>query len=185
MKKKHLLTGLVAAALLIAQIQPAAASSASVSLTGLLGVAAIDDAYAAPISATPDERVAHAPQDIASPVSATAPIIDAAMLFDADSLAKEVAAAETAIFDCVDVVALDDLAGMIGASGFPLNVLTDQTLTAVNTGNQITATQVGSGQITLDPNAFTGFSGIANFVINSGHNNNLQSSLSVNIVITQ
>jgi hypothetical protein len=107
------------------------------------------------------------------------------MLFDADSLAKEVAAAETAIFDCVDVVALDDLAGMIGASGFPLNVLTDQTLTAVNTGNQITATQVGSGQITLDPNAFTGFSGIANFVINSGHNNNLQSSLSVNIVITQ
>lgn len=93
---------------------------------------------------------------------------------------------ETAALElAAETVALADLDQMVGAQGVPLSMLTEQSLTAVNSGNQITATQVGSGQIQLDANAFAGFGGIGNFVINSGHNNNLQSSMSVNIVIAQ
>ena len=62
--------------------------------------------------------------------------------------------------------------------------LTEQDLTAVNTGNRISANTVGSGAISLQDNALSGFSGIGNFVMNTGHNNNLQSSMSVTIIVT-
>lgn len=78
-----------------------------------------------------------------------------------------------------------ELADLSGEGGVAIGVLTNQTLTAINTGNQITANAVNSGSISLDENAFSGFDGIGNFVINSGHNNNLQSSLSVTIVLSQ
>jgi hypothetical protein len=61
--------------------------------------------------------------------------------------------------------------------------ITDQDLVAVNSGNVITANSVGSGAITLRDSALSGFSGVGNFVMNTGHNNNLQSTLSVTIVI--
>jgi hypothetical protein len=79
----------------------------------------------------------------------------------------------------LDAASLEAIAG----EGGPLFIITDQTLTAVTAGNSITAGTVGSGSITLDQNAFSGFDGIGNFVINSGHNNTLQSSLSVAIVL--
>ena len=78
--------------------------------------------------------------------------------------------------------ALSDLAGQGDA---PVGVLTEQALTALNSGNSIVGTNVGSGAISINQDAISGFSGIGNFVINSGHNNTLQSSLSVSIVITQ
>lgn len=62
--------------------------------------------------------------------------------------------------------------------------LTEQDLTAVNSGNTITAGSVTSGAITLRDNAFSGFNGVGNIIMNTGHNNNLQSSMSVTIVIT-
>jgi hypothetical protein len=83
------------------------------------------------------------------------------------------------------ILSQDDLADLAGLGDAPVAVLTEQALTALNTGNTIRATDVGSGAISIGQNAFTGFDGIGNFVINSGHNNNLQSSLSVSIVITQ
>ena len=61
--------------------------------------------------------------------------------------------------------------------------ITDQDLVAVNTGNTITANSVGSGAITLRDSALSGFGGVGNFVMNTGHNNNLQSTVSVTIVI--
>jgi hypothetical protein len=80
--------------------------------------------------------------------------------------------------------AIDDseLAGLNGRQGSTSTILSDQDLTAVNNGNTITATTVGSGPITLGPGAFDGFAGVGNFVINSGHNNNLQGALTINII---
>jgi hypothetical protein len=74
------------------------------------------------------------------------------------------------------------LAAMTGGAG-PL-VMSEQTLSAVVTGNTVNADTVNTGAVTLSSNAFSGFSGIGNFVINTGNNNNLQGSLSVNIVMT-
>ena len=81
------------------------------------------------------------------------------------------------------VLAPEDLADLAGQGDGPVGVLTEQTLTALNTGNTIVGANVSSGVISIDQNAFNGFDGIGNFVINSGHNNTLKSSLSVSIVI--
>jgi hypothetical protein len=78
-----------------------------------------------------------------------------------------------------------ELAGLSGREGSSTTVLSDQDLTAVNRGNTITATTVGSGPITLGAGVFEGFAGVGNFVINSGHNNNLQGALTINIVAPQ
>ena len=82
-----------------------------------------------------------------------------------------------------EALAPEDLADLAGQGDAPVGVLTEQSLTALNTGNTIIGGTVGSGAISIDQNAFSGFDGIGNFVINSGHNNTLQSSLSVSIVI--
>jgi hypothetical protein len=63
-------------------------------------------------------------------------------------------------------------------------VVTDQMLTALNSGNSINAETVGSGNIILDGAALSGFNGVGNFIMNTGHNNNLQSSMSVTVVMT-
>jgi hypothetical protein len=81
-------------------------------------------------------------------------------------------------------IADSDLADMSGGTATtPLNVvLTTQNLTATNTGNVVSAgNNVSSGDVNLGPNAFQGFGGIGNFVVNTGHNNNLLGSLSVAI----
>jgi len=73
-----------------------------------------------------------------------------------------------------------ELAALDGKQGS--TILSQQDLTAINRGNTITANTVGSGPISIGPGAFDGFAGIGNFVINSGHNNNLQGALTINIV---
>jgi hypothetical protein len=62
--------------------------------------------------------------------------------------------------------------------------LTDQDLTAISTGNTITAGTVGSGNISMSDAALSDFNGIGNFTFNTGHNNNLQSSMSVTVIVT-
>ena len=59
---------------------------------------------------------------------------------------------------------------------------TSQTLSAVSTGNQINAGTVQSGNVNFANGAFSGFTGIGNFVVNTGNNNVLQGSLSVTVV---
>ena len=61
-------------------------------------------------------------------------------------------------------------------------VLTNQTETASNSNNVVSAGgNVGSGNVNLGQNAFQGFAGIGNFVINTGFQNNLIGNLSVAI----
>ncbi|MGH7019262.1 MAG: hypothetical protein ACREEY_05255 [Brevundimonas sp.] len=79
-------------------------------------------------------------------------------------------------------LSLDELEHENGRQGVYVYANTTQALTATNSGNTITADHVGSGNISLTEGAFAGFAGIGNFVINSGHNNNLQGSLSIMIV---
>ncbi|MGE3250325.1 MAG: hypothetical protein AB7J28_10770 [Hyphomonadaceae bacterium] len=82
-----------------------------------------------------------------------------------------------------EVLNLEELDELAGGDGVHINVLTAQTLTAVNNGNSVNGQTVGSGDVSIGQDAYSGFDGIGNFIINTGHNNNLQSSMSVNIVL--
>lgn len=79
----------------------------------------------------------------------------------------------------------DTLAALSGGTAVNTSVaLTEQDLTAVNTGNTISAGVVTTGAITVRDNAFSGFNGVGNVIMNTGNNNNLQSSMSVTVIIT-
>ena len=77
---------------------------------------------------------------------------------------------------------IDELADLRG--GEVVIQRTTQTLTAVNAGNSVNGDTIGSGAVNLGSGAFNGYDGIGNFVINTGHNNNLQGSISVSIAMT-
>jgi hypothetical protein len=82
-----------------------------------------------------------------------------------------------------EVLSAEDLEALAGGTGIHVVTATEQALNAVNSGNSVNAEVVGSGQINVGANAFTGYSGVGNFVLNTGHNNNLQSSMNVSIVL--
>ncbi|VTO18815.1 hypothetical protein [Brevundimonas vancanneytii] len=77
---------------------------------------------------------------------------------------------------------LDALHGRQGASS--VIIASDQLLQATNSGNSVNANTVTTGGMRIDANAFSGFNGIGNFVMNSGNNNNLQGAITINIVTT-
>ena len=81
----------------------------------------------------------------------------------------------------LDLSQLHDLNGRQGVS---VIVASDQLLKATNSGNSVNANTVGSGAITIGANAFAGYNGVGNFVMNTGHNNNLQGAITINIVTT-
>lgn len=79
---------------------------------------------------------------------------------------------------------LDELSDLRGGEAAGIQ-LTTQNLNAINTGNSVSAGEsVGSGVVNLNAGAFSGYDGIGNFVINTGHNNNLMGSVSVNVMVT-
>ena len=80
---------------------------------------------------------------------------------------------------------MDELNSFAGGTGVSVDVITDQTLNAINHGNTVNGVNVGSGEISITAGAFNGFDGVGNFVLNTGHNNNLQSSMNVSIVLGQ
>lgn len=75
-------------------------------------------------------------------------------------------------------VSSTDLAGMSGGASV---AVTNQELNAVNSST-VTAGSLTTGDVTLQSGAFNGFSGVGNFVINTGNNNNVQGTLSVTII---
>lgn len=58
-----------------------------------------------------------------------------------------------------------------------------QTFNAVNRGNTVNGQTVDSGAMNINANAFAGYDGIGNFVMNTGHNNNLMGSVSVIVTV--
>lgn len=85
--------------------------------------------------------------------------------------------------DAAEVMSAEDMDALSGGTGVDIVTITDQTLTATNSGNTVTGDTVGSGDANIGANAFSGYAGVGNFVINTGHNNNLQSSVNVSIVL--
>jgi hypothetical protein len=164
MNRKHLLAGFAALAVLAMALP---AEAAPVEFTEGFSVS-IDTAWSLAPAPTPLQALSAMP--LAGPVASPAALVDPVAVQDASA---------------EPVISQEDLADMAGQGDAPVAVLTEQALTALNSGNSVIGGTVGSGAISIDQNAFTGFDGIGNFVINSGHNNNLQSSLSVSIVITQ
>jgi len=93
------------------------------------------------------------------------------------------AAASPAPADETELLSLDDMEALSGGTGFEVVIDTDQVLTATNSGNTVIGDTVSSGQVNLGSGAFSGYDGIGNFVINTGHNNNLQSSMNVSVLL--
>jgi hypothetical protein len=85
--------------------------------------------------------------------------------------------------DVAEVLSTEDMDALAGGTGVDIVMITEQTLTAVNSGNTVIGDTVSSGEVNLGSGAFSGYSGLGNFVINTGHNNNLQSSMSVSVVL--
>jgi hypothetical protein len=61
-------------------------------------------------------------------------------------------------------------------------VMSDQQLSATNSGNSVVASVMHTGDVAFSTSALTGFTGVGNFVVNTGNNSNLQGTISVNIV---
>lgn len=78
----------------------------------------------------------------------------------------------------------DDLGSTRAGADTAYAAVTDQTLSAVNSGNAITAASVTTGAIGFGAGALSGFNGVGNFVMNTGNNNNLQGAITVNVLIT-
>jgi hypothetical protein len=87
--------------------------------------------------------------------------------------------------DLEEVAVADDALDHLSGKGDTTISITDQDLTAVSSGNTISAASVTSGAISLTDNALAGFGGVGNFLMNTGHNNSLQSNVSVTIIVTQ
>lgn len=94
------------------------------------------------------------------------------------------ASASSSAFEGAQALDASLLEGLSGGQSLNVSVNSRQVLTATNSGNRVDGQTVGSGAISLNENAFSGFSGVGNFVMNTGHNNNLQGSLNVTVITT-
>ena len=75
-----------------------------------------------------------------------------------------------------------ELQALSGGANQTNVAVSSQTLSALNSGNQVNADTVLTGNVTLEAGAFNGFNGVGNFVFNTGNNNNLQGTLSVTVL---
>ncbi len=91
------------------------------------------------------------------------------------------AAASSEVSPALSPEALADLSG--GAEPSDPKPISLQILTANNSGNSINADSVSSGAITLSGQVLSQATGVGNYVFNTGHNNNLQGSVTVNIIM--
>lgn len=71
-----------------------------------------------------------------------------------------------------------DLGSLSGGQG--VAAINEQQLKAMNSGNEVNAQSVTNGAANVN---LSGFSGLGNFVVNTGNNNNLQGTMSVNITL--
>ena len=71
-----------------------------------------------------------------------------------------------------------DLGSLSGGQG--VMAISEQQLKALNSGNEVNAQSVTNGAASVN---LSGFSGLGNFVVNTGNNNNLQGTMSVNITL--
>jgi len=79
----------------------------------------------------------------------------------------------------------DQLAALAGGQEPTSVAVSSATLSATNTGNTINTAggDLTSGSIGISGSAISGYTGMGNFVFNTGNNNNLQGSITVNILM--
>lgn len=99
----------------------------------------------------------------------------------AQSVAPSAPAPTTAAPQALDP---EEMAEASGGQGVTVDVLTRQQLSGVTSDNTINAGALTSGDVTFGPDALDGFSGVGNFVINTGANNTLQGAINISIVTT-
>ena len=97
------------------------------------------------------------------------------------SLAGAVAV-QRAPADATAPLAPSELSTLAGGQGVDVAVMTRQQLTGTTTGNTINAGTVTSGSVSFSANALSGFSGVGNFVVNTGANNTLQGAINISVV---
>ena len=78
----------------------------------------------------------------------------------------------------------DKALGAESGQGVTNTVMSEQQLAATTSGNSVAAGVMRNGDVAFSTSALTGFTGVGNFVINTGNNSNLQGTISVNIVTT-
>lgn len=76
----------------------------------------------------------------------------------------------------------EELSGIRAGEAPQLTVANSQTVSASSSANVISAGSLVSGGVSFSQNAFSGFSGIGNIVVNTGNNNAIQGTLSVTVV---
>ena len=139
-----------------------------------------------------------------SPISAAQPLLAAGGLpFDITPIVKGAQAAANAPLDAGGLANASvsaspfqgaaplDTGSLTGAQGGTnsstnfsfTGAVTEQDLSATNTGNAIVANQITNGPISVGANAFSGFNGVGNVLLNTGNQNNIQGSLSVTVVL--
>lgn len=75
----------------------------------------------------------------------------------------------------------EEMAEIRGGDGVRVEVLSRQQLSATSSGNVVNAGSLTSGPVTFATDALDGFTGIGNFVINTGANNTLQGAINISI----
>jgi hypothetical protein len=134
------------------------------------------------IAAEPALTAKGNPVDLTPIVNGAEQISDAALGASAD------AQSTASPFGGTAAVGASSLAGTQGGANTNTNInisadiISDQELSAINTGNAISAGSITNGPISIGTNAFSGFNGIGNFLMNTGNQNNIEGTLSVNIV---
>lgn len=78
----------------------------------------------------------------------------------------------------------DELEAAAGGQGVSVEVLTRQQLSGSTSGNTVSAGTLTSGDVSFGSDALDGFSGVGNFVINTGANNTLQGAINISVVTT-
>jgi hypothetical protein len=78
----------------------------------------------------------------------------------------------------------DEMSATHAGSDTTVNVVTRQQLSGTTSGNSVVAGTLTSGAVAFSPQALNGFSGVGNFVINTGANNTLQGAINISVVTT-
>jgi hypothetical protein len=78
----------------------------------------------------------------------------------------------------------EEMEAASGGQGVSVEVLTRQQLSGTTNGNTVNAGTLTSGAVNFGADALDGFSGVGNFVINTGANNTLQGAINISIVTT-
>jgi hypothetical protein len=81
-------------------------------------------------------------------------------------------------------LSLEEMESASGGQGVSVEVLTRQQLSGTTSGNTVNAGTLTSGDVSFGADALDGFSGVGNFVINTGANNTLQGAINISVVTT-